>query len=128
MWHLRYSLDDIMRLRKLSKCCGCRICCIFVRMQCDNCRNLQFRSAVPLITFKEVVGRVPSSRFCQFVKIHLHLPTSLHALLYCFRDCAHHPAGFIIFAHLAPLCMFIICPILLIVRTCNIAQTFSNSI
>jgi len=128
MRYLQYSGDDMKRLHKLSYCWGCRICCVFVRMRFDDCRNLQFSSAVPLILFTEVVGRIPPSQLCQFVKLHLLPPTSLHALLYRFRDCAHHPAGFIIFSQLALLCICIMFPILLIVWTCKITQTVSNSI
>jgi len=53
-------------------------------------------------------------------------------LLYRFGDCAHYPAGIAILAQVAHLCIFfIIClvfAILLIVGTCKIAQTVSNSI
>jgi len=55
-------------------------------------------------------------------------PKSVHLLLYHFRDRVHHPAGFIIFAQLALFWMFIIFPILLIVQTCKIAQSVSDSI
>jgi len=57
------------------------------------------------------------------------VPNPLHALLYHFGDCAHHQAGFVIFAQLALLSLFIILifPILPIVRTCKITQTVSDS-
>jgi hypothetical protein len=46
-----------------------------------------------------------------------------------FRYCAHHAAGFVIFARLALLCPIIILlfPILSIIGHCNIAQTVSDS-
>jgi len=52
----------------------------------------------------------------------------LHALLYHVGVRAYHPAGFIIFAQLALLCLFIILifRILPIVRTCKITQTVSD--
>jgi len=94
----------------------------------DNCRNIQFGYDIFLIFFTEVIGHVPQSRLCQFVKLHLLVPKSLHALLYRFRYSAHHPAGFIIFAQCVQLCIFIIFPILFIVWTHKIAQTSSNRI
>jgi hypothetical protein len=65
----------------------------------------------------------------QFVELHLLLPEALHALLYHFGDCAHHPAGFIIIAQLALLSLFIILvfPILPIIGSCKITQTVSDS-
>jgi len=51
-------------------------------------------------------------------------------MLYCFGDCAHHPARFVIFGSLADLRIILIIilvfPILPIVGTCKIAQTLSN--
>jgi len=59
-------------------------------------------------------------------------PKALHAVLYRFGDCAHHPLRFIIFAQLAKLCIFFMIifdiPILLFFGTCKIAQTVSDSI
>jgi hypothetical protein len=65
----------------------------------------------------------------QFVELHLLLPKPLHPLLYPLGDCAHQPPGFIIFAQLALLSLFImlIFPMLPIVGTCKIYQTGSNS-
>jgi len=93
-------------------------------------RNPQSRCAVLLICFTEVVGCILPSHLCQFVQLHLLLPKPLHAMLCHFADCAHHPAGFVIFAQLALLCPFIILifPILPIVRTCKITQTVSDSL
>ena len=102
-----------------------------IRLGLNHRWNLQFGRSVLLISSAEVVGRVPPSQFCQFVKLHLLLPKHRYAAFYRFGDCAHHPAGFIIFAQLALLCIivffFIFC-ILLIVGTCKIGQTVSDSI
>jgi len=70
--------------------------------------NPQMNSAVHLISFMEVVGCVRPSWLCQFVKLHLLQLKQLHVLLHQFGDCAHHPAGIVIFAQLAQLCIFII--------------------
>jgi len=96
-----------------------------MRLLLNNWWNLNFRCDVLLISFTEVVGCGPPSRWCQFVKRHLFLPKRLEALLYHFGDCAHHPARFATFAQLALLCLFIILifPILPIVGTCKITQT-----
>jgi len=65
------------------------------------CWNPQFCFAVLLISITGVVGCFPPSWSCQFVKLHMLLAKSLHALPDCFGDCDHHPAGFVIFAQLA---------------------------
>jgi hypothetical protein len=100
-----------------------------IRLRLDDCRNPQFQCALLLISFTEVVGCILSSRLSEFVELHLLLPKPLHALLYCFGDSAHHPAGFVIFAQLALLSLFIrlIFPILPIVGTSKITQTISES-
>jgi len=94
----------------------------------NDSRNPQFRCTVLLIFFMAVISCVLPSQLCQFIKLHLLLPKPLHALLHRFGDCAHYPAGFVIFAQLAQLCLFIILifPILPIVRICKITQTVSN--
>jgi len=80
----------------------------------------------------EVVGHVTPSWLHQLVKPHLLLLKSPQVLQYCFGDCAQHTARFIIFAQHAQLCVFLIIsfvfPILLVVGTCKIAQTVSDSI
>jgi hypothetical protein len=98
----------------------------------SNSWNLQFSRPVVHISLMELVGRFPPSRFRQFVKPQLLLPNTLHAVLYQFRDCAHHPARFFIFAQLAMPC---ICFIIILVSpssssfgTCKITQTVSDSI
>ena len=73
----------------------------------NDCWNVQFGHSVLLICFAEVVGCVPPSWLCQFVKLHLLLAKPLHAALYWFGDCADHPAGFVIFAQLALLCIIV---------------------
>jgi len=127
--HVRYSGDNVKTHHKPSNCCWCRCRCIIIRLWCNDCRNPQFGWAVLLISFMEVVGRILPSWMCQFVKLHLLLLKPLHALLHHFGECAHHPAGFVILAQLALLCLFIILiiPILLIVGTCKITQTVSDS-
>jgi len=81
----------------------------------------------PYLIYRSVGCMLPS-RLCQLVKLHLLLSKSLHALLHRVGDCAHHPAGFVIFAQLALLCLFInlIFPILPMVGTCKFTQTVSD--
>ena len=100
-----------------------------IYLRFNNSQNPQFGCAVLLLSLTEVFGCVPPSRMCQFVKLYLLLLEPLHAMLDHFRYCAHHPAGLVIFAQLAQLCLFIILifPIIPIVGTCNIAQTVSDS-
>jgi len=89
----------------------------------------QLECTVPLTSFTEVVIWGFPSWMCQFVKFYLLQPKSIHVLLYCFGDRAHHPAWFIIFMQLALLFLFIILilPILPSVGTCKIAQTVSDN-
>jgi hypothetical protein len=69
----------------------------------------------------EVVGHVPPSLLGQLVKRHLRWPKTLHAVLYCFGDCAHHPARPTIITQVAELStlfiIFRVFPIPLIVGT-----------
>jgi len=125
--HLRYFGNNLQTLHKLSKCCRCRCRSIIICWRLNDGRNYQFRCAILLSSFTEVVGYIITSQLYQFVKLHLLLLKPLHSLLDPFGDCAHHPARFAIFAQLALLCLFIlICSILPIVRTCKITQTLSD--
>jgi len=126
--HLRYPVDNIKTHYQLSECCWCKCSRIIIRLWYNDCRNHQFRCAVLPVSVTETVSWVPPSRLCQFDKLCLLLPKALHTLLYRYVDCAHHPAGFIIFAQLALLCLFImlIFPIIPIFGTCKIAQTVSD--
>jgi len=54
----------------------------------NDCRIPYFECAVFLISFMDVVGCILPSRSTQSVELHLLLPNPLHALLYCFGDCA----------------------------------------
>jgi len=111
------------------------MCCWRCAWKCicfgrNDCRNLQFCCPVHWISFREVVGRLPPSWLCEFVKPHLLLPKSVQAVLYWFRDFAHHPAGFVIFAQLAQLCIFIIflmISVLMLVGSSKIAQTVPDT-
>jgi len=127
LWHLELSGDDINNLHKLPQCCRWWCGCCHVCLELHNCRNLRFSHTVLQISLTEVVGYVPTSKLRHFAKPHLLLPKALHAVLYRFRECAHHPARFIIFTQLAKLCIFFIIifvfPILLIFGTSKIAQT-----
>jgi len=131
-WHFRFSSYDLRSLNMLSNCyrgwCGCSR----VYLGLDNRRNHQFGSLIPHISLTKVVGCIPPSRLGQFIKSHLLLPKALHAVLYRFSHCAHHPARFIIITEFAELCIFfiffLVCSILLIIGTCKIAQTVSDSI
>jgi len=126
---LRYSWDNIKRLHKLSKCCGCRCGWIIIGLWFNVCQNPQFGYAILLISFTEVVGCIPTFRLCQFVKLHRLLPKPLNVLLYRVGGCAHHPAVFVIFSQIALLWLFVIhiFPILPIVGTFKIAHTVSDS-
>jgi len=126
--HLPYSRDNATTLHHRSRCCQCRCSCRIVRLWFTNCWYPRIGCAVLLIYFTEVVSCVLLSRLCQFVKLHLVLQTSLHALLNQFGDCAHHPARFVIFAQLALpwLLIILVFPILAIVRTGTITQTASD--
>jgi len=130
--HMGLSGDDIKNLHKLFKCCLWWCGCCWVYLGLHNCRNLQFSRPVLHISLTEVVCCIPPSRLHQFVKPHPLLPNALYLVLYCFGDCAHHPARLIIFAQPAKLCIFFIInlvfPILLIFGTWKIAQTVSDSI
>ena len=76
----------------------------------------------------DIVVCVPPSRLWQFVNRHLRQVKTLDAVLYRFSDCAHLPTGFIICAQLALRWIIVIFPIILIVQTCTIAQTGSDTI
>jgi len=127
--HLRYSGENIKVLPKLAKFCGCMCDCIIIRLGCRVCRNPKRGCAALLISFMDVADCVLPSRLCQFVKFHQLLPISLHVLWYWIGDCAHHPAGIVIFAQLALVCLFIILilPILPIVETYKITPTATDS-
>jgi len=130
--HLRLSPDDVKCLHKLTKCC--RRWCVYshVYLGLDNCRNLQFGCHILHMSLTEVVGCVPPSWLLWSVKPHLLPPKTLHTVLYCFGDCAHHPARVIINTQLAKPCfffiIFLVFPILLIVQTYKIAQSVSDCI
>jgi len=102
-----------------------------IRLGLNDQWNLQFGLPVHLISFAETVGRVPPSGLFQFIKLHPLLSKPLHAALYRFEDCAHHAAGYVIFAQLALHCIIgfiFIFRILHIVRTGQITHTVSDSI
>jgi len=126
---LRYSRDNVKTLHKLSKCCRWRCRSVMFRLWLNAWRNPELETVILLISFMEVVSCIPPSRSSQFVELYLLLPKLLHALLHCFGDCGHHPAGFVIFTQHALLSLFIILifPILPIVRTCKITLTVSHS-
>ena len=116
----------------LSRCCrgwwGCR----YDYLRPDNHLNFPFSCPVLHISLMKVVGCIPQSLLGQFVKPLLILPKTLHAVLYRFADCAHHPTRFVIITEIAKLSIFfmifLVFPMLLIVGTCKIAQTVSDSI
>jgi len=132
IWHLQYSWDDMKSLRLLFKCCWCRCGYNHLCSRCNDRPNLQCGQHVHHICRREVVNRIHPFRLRQFIKPYLVLPKSLFELFDQFGDCAHHPAGSIIFAQLAPLWIFfivvLIFSILLIIGTCKITQSVSNNI
>jgi len=127
--HLRFSAVNIKSLHKLPKfrwgCCSCSDVC----SRLNNCRNHGFGHPSHHISLMEVVSCVHPFRLGQFVKHHPLMTKTLHVVLYHVVDCAHHPAGFVIFTEHAKLWIFfiiiLIFTILLIVWKCKIAQTDS---
>ena len=118
-----------MKLHQLSNCYWCRCRCVISYLQLKDGQHQPFGLDVLLLSFTEGTGYLlPSSRG-QFLKLNLHLTKPHHVLLHRFGDCAHHSAGFIIFAQLALLYLFIILIflILCIVRTSKITWTVSHS-
>jgi hypothetical protein len=129
LWHLGCTGENLFTLQKLSRSSRCRYYSIMICLRLNDGLNPEFRCAILRISFMEVVGCILLSQLCQFVKFHLLLPTPFHALLYCCGDCAHHPAGFVIFPQLALLYLLIIFifPINPIVRTSKTTQSVSDS-
>jgi len=128
LWHFRYSGDNIKILHTLSTCCGSRCGYTLIGLRFNDCWNPQFGCAGLRISYSEVIGCIPPSWLCQFIKIHLLQPKPLHALGYDVGYYAHNPAGLLILAQLAMLCLFFILlfPILPINGACNIVQTVSS--
>jgi len=127
--HLQYCRENLKTLHKHSKWCQWRCRSVIICLRLNDCRKTQFRCALLLISFKDVVGCILPSRLSQFVRLDLLLPKPHHTLLYCFGGCAHHPAGFVIFAQPALLNLFniIFCPILLVIGSCKITQTVTDT-
>jgi len=125
---LQYSGDNVKTLHQLSKCSRWRCRRVIIHSRLNDWRNPQFRCAKLHISFTEVVGCILPARFSQFVRLHLLLSKPLHVLLYRFGDCANHPAGFVLFAQLALLSLYIrlILLFLPIVGPCKISQTVSD--
>ena len=99
--HLRpkgLSRDNIKNQHKLPESCQWWFGCCRVCLELYNRRDFRFRRSLLQISPTEVLGCVPSSWLRQFPKCHQLLTKALHAVLYRFGDCAHHPARFIIFA------------------------------
>ena len=130
--HLQFSGYTIKSLHRLTRCRQCRSGHIIFRLRLNPSWNLQFGHPVLLISLTEVISRVSPGRLCQFVKLHLVLPTTLHAMLYHFGDWPYHLAGFVIFTQLPLLrtffIMILLFPILLSVGTCKIARTISDGV
>ena len=128
----QFSGDAINCCLWHTKCRRCRTGWILFPSRLNDSQNLQFGSQVLLICLTEVVGRVYSASLCQVVQLYLLLPKTLHAMLYCFGDCGHHPAGFIIFTKLAQLRIFFIIilvfHIIPIVGTWKITQTIADGV
>jgi hypothetical protein len=127
----RLFRDSINCLHKVPKCAqswrSCSRCCFGLHIS----QNYQFGHLVFHIPLTEVVSHVPPSQLCQLVSPPLHLPNTVHAVLYRVGDCAHHWVRFIISARLAKLCILFFIfhhlPSLLIIRSCKIAQTVYDS-
>jgi len=129
--HLRHSKssgEEVKTVHTISKCYRCRCGWVTIHVQDNDYQNRSFRCAILIISFTEVVGCVLPPQLCQFLKLHILQPKPLHVLLYHCGDCAHHPAGFVIFAQLALLGLFItlMIPILTSVGSYKITQTISD--
>jgi len=126
---LRYCGDNVITLHKPCRCCRWRCRSVLICLRLNEGHNHHFGGAVPLISYREVVGCILPSRLSQFVELHLPRLKPLYQLLDRFGDCTYHPAGFVIFAPLALLSLLIILffPIILIVRTGKITQAVSDS-
>lgn len=130
--HIRFLGYDIKGYHQLTKCywywCGWNLFCFHLNI----CRNLQVGHPIHHICLAKTIDWVPISQLCVFINLDQHLLKIIRRLWYCFGDCTHHPAGFVIFIWQALLCifliMFIVFPILLIIGTYKIAQTVSDSI
>ena len=131
-WHLQCSRANMMGLHQPTQCCRYRHGYNLVRLWLNDGWNLECGHPILPNWLTEVVSRVLPLWLRQFVIPYLLLPISLYSLLYAFGDCAHHPAGVVNFAQLAPLCIFqiivLIFSILLIAGNCKIAQTVSHRI
>ena len=130
MRHWWLSEDAIKSLNNFMKCCRYRCGYIIVHLRLNNNRDLHVQHSVLLISLMEVAGCTSQSRLRQFNQCHLLLPKSLHATVYCFGSCVHHPAGFVIFTKVTQLSIFSIIihdfPIVVIIGTCKMAQTIFN--
>jgi len=125
--HLQLSSDDTKSQHMISKCCRGWSGCKPVYLGVDNHRNLQFSGPILRTFLTKDVGCIPPTQLGQFVEPHPLLLKTLHAVLYCFGDCTHHPARFIIITQLTVLCIFFIIflvfPFFLVIGTCKFAQT-----
>ena len=129
---LWFSGDLMKSLYRRTKCCRCRWGCIIFSWQLDESWYLQFGLRDGRISLTQVVGHVSPAWLNQLGKLHLLLPKMHHPILYHFGPCSLHPAGVVIFAHLAQLRIFLITilvfPILPLIGTFKIAQTISDGI
>jgi len=101
MRHFQFSGDPIRSLKRIIKSFWHRWRYIIWRLRFNDSWNHLFNRHLSLIPLMEVFGRVSPAWLSQFVKLHLHLPKTLHAILYRFGDCAHHPPWCVILAKLA---------------------------
>jgi len=131
LWHLQFPWNPMNCLHMFSKCCRCRWRFTRLRLQYNDFWHLQCCIPVLFNYQIQLIGHIPPRQMFQFVKRHLILLNTLHALRYQFGGSSHHLAGFIIFAQLTSLwivcSIILICTILLFTRTWKIAQTVSDS-
>ena len=128
--HLQFPGDTMKSLHRLTKCRRCWWRCIIRHLRLMNSWNHRFGPPILLIPPMEVVGCITPAWLRQFVKLNLLVLEMLHAMPYRFRDCAHHPARFVIFAELGPRRIFfliiLVFRILLMVGTYKITQTIAD--
>jgi len=116
----------------LSHCCqrwcGRSLCCLGL----GNCQSLQCSGSILRISLTQVVGRVPPSQLLWFAKPHLDFTKTILAVQDRCGNFAHHTAQLVFLAQLAMFqiffIVFLIVPMLLIIRTYKIALIVSNSI
>ena len=130
--HLLLSAHEIKSMHILFNCCRRWCGCSPGYVWLENHRNLQFGSAIDDICFPEVVGNFPPSCIGKFCKLLLLLHSTHRVVESYFGDWTYLQTRCIMIIWLAALWIFIIIflvfPILLIIRTFQTAHTVADTI